>query len=139
MTSNLQFISLKLVYLNVNPDNKLIELKLKAHLYIQVLMDKKFKMGLSNINEAFPALLRFIGLVLSCLVLTVVSTSIRAITTLGYFLVSIIESSTGASPKKYMPFHTQRHENTNLLYNGNANSSVIDERLTLFNSLSQVK
>ena len=102
-------------------------------------MDKKFKMGMSNINEAFPALLRFIGLVLSCLVLTVVSASIRAITALGYFLVGIIESSTGASPKTYMQFHTQRHENTNLLYNGNGNSSIIDERLTLFNSLSQVK
>ena len=102
-------------------------------------MDKKFKMGLSNVNEAFPALLRFIGLVLSCLVLTVVSASIRAITALGYFLVGVIESSTGASPKKYMQFHTQRHENTNLLYNGNGNSSIIDERLTLFNSLSQVK
>lgn len=102
-------------------------------------MDKKFKMGMSNINEALPALLRFIGLVLSCLVLTTVSGAIRLITAFGYFLVGVIEGSTGASPKKYMKFHTQRHENTNLLYNGNANSSVIDERLTLFNSLSQNK
>ena len=108
-------------------------------MYIQALMDKKFKMGMSNINEALPALLRFIGLVLSCLVLTTVSGAIRLITAFGYFLVGVIEGSTGASPKKYMKFHTQRHENTNLLYNGNANSSVIDERLTLFNSLSQVK
>ena len=113
--------------------------KLKNHLYIQAPMDKKFKMGKSNINEAFPALLRFIGLVLSCLVLSTVSYAIRLITAFGYLLVGIIEGSTGASPKKYMKFHIQRHENTNLLYNGNANSSVIDERLTLFNSLSQVK
>ena len=96
-------------------------------------------MAVSNLNEALPSLLRLIGTLLSCIVLTIVSWSIKASTALGFILVGAIESMTGAKPKKAMAFHHQRHETKNLLYLGQYNTnSIIDERLTLFNSLSQV-
>ena len=101
-------------------------------------MTSNYKMTVSNLNEALPSFLRLIGLILSCMVLTIVSWSIKSVTSLGFILVGIIETMTGAKPKKALNFHTQRHETKNLLYLGQYSTNIIDERLTLFNSLSQV-
>ena len=88
--------------------------------------------------QAFFSLLRIFGLISSCIVLFVVSLSIKINTAIAYLAVLIIEKLTGAKPKELLTAHSQRYETKSIRYHQPEINGIIDEKETLSNAFAQV-
>ena len=83
--------------------------------------------------SALLAIVRIVGLIVSCVVLLVGTLSIKLNTALAFFVASIIETITTAKAKEPHEYHAQRHENKSIKYLNPEKHGFIDEKQTLAN------
>jgi len=90
-----------------------------------------------NLYQAFSSLMRLLGLLFSCIVLFIVSVSIKINTAIAHLAVLMIEKLTGAEAKQPLKAHSQRHETKSITYCNPEKHGIIDEKQTLSNSITE--